>query len=306
MKDLSLIKKLRETTGCGIGDCSKAINENNGDFEKAIDWLRKKGLSSAAKKNGRVAAEGLVAINTTDNCGYIIEINSETDFVSKNSDFQNLVLNIIKNASDNKVNDIENLQNLTLKDGKKTSEEIAEKVGIIGENIVLRRFSRIETSKGVVAGYVHNAISSNMGKIGVLVALETNANDNLSMELGKKIAMHIAAAKPEFLSIEAVNKDKLNREIEILKEQSKTSGKPDSIIEKMVEGRIRKFYEEVVLLEQFFVMDDTMKIKDLLTQFKKDNNEDIKIKAFEMFILGDGIEKKENNFAEEVASMTKI
>jgi elongation factor Ts len=296
MADLALIKKLRETTGCGIADCNKALAENGDDFEKSVDWLRKKGLSSAAKKAGRVASEGVVAVAINGNKASIVEVNSETDFVARNEKFQEFVAKIAKEAL-NYGNDIVKFQ-------ADKDEELKSQIGVIGENINIRRIASLEVNQGLVVSYIHNAIATNMGKIAVLVAFESKASAEKLEEIGKQIAMHIAAAKPEALSIDAVDPSKLSRETDILKEQARASGKPESIIEKMIEGRIRKYYEEVVLLEQLFVMDDKIKIKDLISNFAKENGE-TKLSAFNLFILGEGIEKKENDFAAEVASMTK-
>jgi elongation factor Ts len=296
MADLSLIKKLREATGCGIADCNKALAENGDDFDKSVDWLRKKGLSSASKKSGRVTSEGVVSVAINGNKAVLVEVNSETDFVARNQKFQEFVAQLSKEAlafGD----DIAKFQ--AAKD-----EEVKNQIGVIGENINIRRIASIEVSQGLIVSYIHNSIAHNMGKIGVIIGLESSASNEKLEEFGKQIAMHIAAAKPDALSIESVDPSKLARETEILKEQARASGKPESIIDKMIEGRIRKYYEEVVLLEQLFVMDDKVKIKDLLAKFSKENAP-TKISGFKLFILGEGIEKKENDFAAEVASMTK-
>jgi len=294
--NLALIKKLRDATGCGIADCNKALLENNADFEKSVDWLRKKGLSSAAKKANRVASEGVVAVAVAGKKAIIIEVNSETDFVARNQKFQEFVSALSKTALS--YTDFEKLK--TDRDSA-----IKEQIGVIGENIQLRRMAGVEVQNGAVISYIHNQIAPQMGKIAVLVALESPCDVAKLQDLGKQIAMHIAATKPDALNIEHVNPAKLAREIDILKEQAKASGKPESIIEKMMEGRIRKYYEEVVLLEQNFVMDDKIKIKDLLNNFSKENNAKTTISDFKFFILGDGIEKVADNFANEVASMTK-
>jgi elongation factor Ts len=295
--NLALIKKLRDSTGCGIADCNKALLENNSDFEKSVDWLRKKGLSSASKKTSRVASEGVVAVAVDGKKAVIIEVNSETDFVAKNPTFQEFVLSLSKTALT--YNDFEKLKT-------NSDTNIKEQIAIIGENIQFRRMANLEVKNGVIVSYIHNQIAPQMGKIAVLVAIESSCNNlNALQELGKQISMHIAATKPDALNIESVNPAKLNREIDILKEQAKNSGKPASIIEKMLEGRIKKYYEEVVLLEQNFVMDDKLKIKDLLNSFSTQNNSKTTISDFKFFILGDGIEKVVNNFAEEVASMAK-
>lgn len=304
MSDLNLIKKLRELSGCGIGDCSKALKENNNDIETSLDWLRKKGLSSASKKSGRVASEGLVSVRVDGNKASIIEVNSETDFVARNEKFQQLVSALTK-LSIGFGNDAEKLKSSNFNDtSHNIDEEIKNQIGVIGENINLRRIDNVNVDKGAISSYIHNAVSENMGKIAVLVALESDASLSELSDLGKKIAMHIAAAKPEFLSIQNVKPEKLERETAIFKEQARASGKPENIVEKMVEGRIRKYYEEVVLLEQNFVMDDKVKIKDLISDFSKKNS-DTKLVDYKLFILGEGIEKKENNFAEEVSKMQK-
>ena len=296
MADLSLIKKLREITGCGISDCNKALAENGDDFEKSVDWLRKKGLASAAKKTGRVTSEGAVAVFIAGNKATVVEVNSETDFVARNQKFQDFVTQVAQ-ESIAYGDDIAKLQ--AAKD-----EEVKTQIGVIGENINIRRLASLTVASGLIVSYIHNAIAQNMGKIAVLVALESAAAKEKLEELGRQIAMHIAAAKPEALSVAAVDPTKLFRETEVLKDQARASGKPESIIDKMIEGRIRKYYEEVVLLEQLFVMDDKIKIKDLLANFSKENGE-TKISGFKLFILGEGVEKKENDFAAEVASMTR-
>lgn len=296
MADLALIKKLREATGCGIADCNKALAENADDFEKSVDWLRKKGLSSAAKKAGRVASEGAVAVAISGKKASVVEVNSETDFVARNEKFQEFVAKIAKEALAYG-DDIAKFQ-------ADKDEEVKGQIGVIGENIAIRRINSLSVSEGAVVSYIHNAIAPNMGKIAVLVAFESKASADKLEEFGKQVAMHIAAAKPDALSVESVDPAKLARETEVLKDQARASGKPESIIDKMIEGRIRKYYEEVVLLEQLFVMDDKVKIKDLVSKFSKENGE-TKITGFKLFILGDGIEKKENDFAAEVASMTR-
>lgn len=304
MADLSLIKKLREATGCGIADCNKALAQCGDDFEKSVDWLRKKGLSAASKKTSRITSEGAVAVFIDDKDGAIVEVNSETDFVARTENFQNFTAAIAKLAL-GFGSDVEKLKASKFNNSSTSiDEEIKNQIGVIGENINLRRIANLSVSNGVIVSYIHNIIAPNMGKISVLVALESAAEKEKLKEFGKQIAMHIAAAKPEAVAIANVDSTKLARESEILKEQARASGKPESIIDKMVEGRIRKYYEEVVLLEQLFVMDDKLKVKDLLANFSKENG-DTKISDFKLFILGEGIEKKENDFASEVASMTK-
>jgi len=304
MADLNLIKKLRESTGCGISDCNKALAECGDDLEKAVDWLRKKGLSSAVKKGGRVTSEGAVAVYIEGSKATISEVNSETDFVARNQKFQDFVASVTKLAI-NFGDDVEKLKASKFNDAAHDVDtELKNQIGVIGENINIRRISSLSVQNGVVVSYIHNQIAPNMGKIAVLLALESAADKAKLEDLGRQISMHIAAAKPDFLSVESVDPERLKREIEVLKEQARTSGKPESIIEKMIEGRIRKYYEEVVLLEQLFVMDDKMKIKDVVSKFSKENSE-TKITGFKLYILGEGIEKKDNDFAKEVAEMTR-
>ncbi len=304
MADLALIKKLRESTGCGIADCNKALAENGEDFEKSVDWLRKKGLSSAVKKSGRVTSEGAVATFVEGDKAAIVEVNSETDFVARNQKFQDFVSGVTKLAI-NVGEDVEKLKALTFPGAAhNVDEELKNQIGVIGENINIRRVANLAVQSGVIVSYVHNSIAPNMGKIAVLVAFESVADKAKIEELGKQIAMHIAATKPDALAVESVDPEKLKREIEVLKDQARASGKPESIIDKMIEGRIRKYYEEVVLLEQPFVMDDKSKIKDVVANFAKANGATA-ISAFKLYILGEGIEKKANDFAAEVASMTR-
>ncbi len=304
MADLKLIKRLREATSCGIADCNKALAECGDDFEKSVDWLRKKGLSSAVKKGGRVTSEGAVAVYIDGKKASIAEVNSETDFVARNQKFQDFV-NAVTKLAINFGDDVEKLKESDFKNsGHCVDTELKNQIGVIGENINIRRISSLSVQEGAVISYVHNAIAPNVGKIAVLIALESAAEKSKLEDLGKQISMHIAATKPESLAIESVDPERLKREVEVLKEQARASGKPESIIEKMIEGRIRKYYEEVVLLEQVFVMDDKMKIKDVVAAFSKENSA-TKITGFKLFILGEGIEKKENDFAKEVAEMTK-
>ena len=303
MADLALIKKLREETGCGIADCNKALAACGDNYEEAVDWLRKKGLSSAAKKSTRVTTEGLVAINNDGKTACVVEVNSETDFVARNDKFQELVLHIAeagKQVKDNNnfVEEVKGYSNI--------GEEITNKIAVIGENLQLRRGKTITVDgNGVVVSYLHNVIAPNLGKIGVLVALKSDASEDSLQELGKQIAMHIAASKPEFLNRESVPEERLTRERDVLTEQAKSSGKPQNIIEKMVEGRIKKFYEEICLLEQVFVMDNDKKVSDVLKTFEKENGKSVEIQEYCLYVLGEGLEKKEDNFAEEVASMQK-
>lgn len=293
------IKELREKTGAGMMDCKKALAENGGDLEQAVDWLRKKGLAAAAKKAGRTAAEGLVAVAAEGTKGVMIELNAETDFVARNDQFQALVEDVAKTALA-AGDDVEAIKKAKTSSGKTVEEAVTTAISTIGENMSLRRAAAISVQQGFVATYVHNAAKPGMGKIGVLLGVETSSSDPKVKELGKQVAMHIAASKPEALTREQVDPGKLTRERDVLKEQAIASGKTAEIAEKMVEGRIRKYYEEVVLLEQLFVIDGKTKISDVVADVAKQVSADIKITDYKLFILGEGIEKEQTDFAAEV------
>lgn len=298
----SMVKSLRETSGAGMLDCKKALVETNGNMEEAVDWLRKKGLASAAKKAGRIAAEGLVSVYVEGNAGAVVEVNSETDFVAKNDIFQDYVENSAKAALAVK-GDLDALKTFVCPVAQKDMGTIlTDMIAKIGENMNLRRSAYIAVENGVVSSYIHNAAKPNLGKIGVLVALEGNADNEKMQELGKHIAMHIAATNPISLNIAEVPEDAVNREKAIFSEQALASGKPANIVEKMVEGRIRKYYEEVVLEEQNFIMDPDKKVKDVVANFAKENNAEVKLAGFICFKLGEGLQKKEEDFASEVAA----
>jgi elongation factor Ts len=297
----TIVKELREKTGAGMMDCKKALAETKGDFEAAVDWLRKKGISGAAKKAGRVAAEGLVGIASKgDTAAALVEINSETDFVSKNEKFQQLVKTVATSALAAKGN-LEALK-VQSANGKKVEELVVDGIATIGENLTLRRTAFLEVGTGVVATYLHNAIAEGMGKIAVLVALESTGDKNKLQNLGKQIAMHIAAARPESLNTESLDQSLVQREREIFADQARASGKPENIIEKMIEGRIRKFYEEVVLLEQLFVIDGKTKVREAVENAAKEIGAPVKVTGFVRFALGEGVQKEEKNFADEVAA----
>lgn len=299
----ALVKSLREKTGAGMMDCKKALEASDGDSEAAIDWLRKKGHALAGKKSGRVAAEGLVAVATEGQNGVAIELNAETDFVARNTKFQELTKSVVMTALE--VADLEELKKHKCKNTDRTvEEEIVDKIAVIGENINLRRMAKLRVNNGVVASYVHNAVASDIGKIAILVALEADKHTEELEQLGKQIAMHVAAAKPIALTREEVDSTTLEREKNIFAEQARASGKPENIIEKMVEGRINKFYKEAVLLEQIFVMDNKTSIKDVVNSFAKEHNISVKITGFTRFELGEGIETEEQDFAKEVAEMS--
>ena len=298
-----LIKELREKSGAGIVDCKNALLENDNDVDKAVDWLRKKGLSVAAKKSGRVAAEGLVGVYVANKQACLIEINSETDFVSRNEKFQKFVSECSKIALESN-GDLNNLLKSKFTESDNTVEdELTKNVATIGENLNIRRIEKITLdSQGIIVSYVHNAVAENLGKIAVILSLKSNANQNKLEDIGKKIAMHIAASNPISLDIDSLDPQIIDKEKQVLIEQAISSGKPKDIAEKMVEGRIRKFCEEVVLLEQTFVMDSKIKIKDLLKQYSSELETDVSIDSFKMLILGQGIQVEEKDFAAEVAA----
>lgn len=298
----SEVKALRERTGAGMMDCKKALVACEGNIEEAIDWLRKKGLAAAAKKSGRVAAEGLVAVCVDGTKGSLVEVNAETDFVARNELFQKYVDDVVAIACKNDA-DVETLKNATYEaSGRTVADELTNLIAVIGENMTLRRVAHINVSNGVIASYVHNKISANLGKIGILVALESTGDKEKLLELGKKIAMHIAAANPQSATIEGLDPALLERERGVALEQAKNSGKPEQFIAKIVEGRIRKFYEEAVLLEQVYVIDGTSRVKEVVENAAKEIGAPIEIKEFVKFVLGEGIEKQTVDFAAEVAA----
>ena len=293
----ALVKELREKTGAGMMECKKALTESNGDLEGAIDYLRKKGLSVAAKKASRVASQGLVGVKSTGKKGAIIELNSETDFVAKNDEFQKMALNMVEAALEN--GDLEAVKAAQL-NGKSIAENLTDLIAKIGENMSLRRTAALSVENGVVASYIHNMAAPNLGKIGVLVALESAADPAKLQEVAKQVAMHIAAAAPQALDIDSLDKAAVEHEKSIYSEQARQSGKPENIIEKMIEGRIRKFYEEVVLLEQAYIMDPDKKVKDVIADASKELGTPVELKGYVRFALGEGIEKKQEDFAAEV------
>ncbi len=301
-----LVKDLREKTGAGMMDCKKALTETDGDMESAIDWLRKKGLSAAAKKAGRVASEGLVGVMAEGSIGAIVEVNAETDFVARNDQFQNFVKGACALALKTQ-KDLDALKDhpYDTSAARTVSEELTHLIAVIGENMELRRLTTLEVKPGIVTGYVHGAITPGLGRIGVLVGLESTAPASALETLGKQLAMHIAAAAPVSLDVTDLDPTLVQRERDIFIDQAKASGKPLEIIENMVEGRIRKYYEQVVLLEQVFIMDNKSKISAVLKDFEKEHGTPVKLAGFVRFGLGEGIEKKESNFADEVASLSK-
>ncbi|MBL4645646.1 MAG: elongation factor Ts [Rhizobiales bacterium] len=299
----AMVKELRQATGVGMMDCKNALQENDGDMEAAIDWLRKKGLSKAAKKSSRVAAEGLVAVVVDGNNAAIVEVNSETDFVARNDQFQALVKNIsdIALSSDGTVAAIAAAKYGD--EGKTVADTIVTAIATIGENISLRRADKLSVDNGVIASYVHNSVAPNLGKIGVLVALETTGDKEAVAAGGKMIAMHIAATNPMALGPDDLDPAVVERERTVLIDQAKASGKPDNVVEKMVEGRIRKYFEEVTLIKQSFVIDTDYTVESFVEKLAKDVGTDVKLAGFRMFKLGEGVEKKETDFAAEVAAV---
>ncbi len=296
------VKELREKTGAGMMDCKKALNETDGDPELAVDWLRKKGLAAAAKKAGRVAAEGLVGVAVDGARGAVVEINSETDFVARNDRFQEFVRGVADVALS--VGGEETAVTGAGFPGsdKTVAEELTNLIATIGENMSFRRADTIEVSNGVIASYIHTAAGDGLGKIGVLVGLESAGDADKLNAFGRQLAMHVAAAKPRSVSRDDLDPSAVERERRILADQAKESGKPDNIIEKMVEGRIRKFYEEVCLLDQTYVIDGESKVSKAVEAAGKDAGGDIKVTGFKMFVLGEGIEKKVEDFAAEVSA----
>ncbi|WHQ46910.1 MAG: translation elongation factor Ts [Candidatus Midichloria sp.] len=301
----SMVKDLREKTSAGMMNCKKALIECNGNIEEAMDWLRKKGLAAAGRKSGRVASEGVIVLAAAPNKAVILELNAETDFVAKNDKFQALARNLATEALNHDIKSMESL--LTLKssyDSSKTvQEEIVEHIATIGENLTLRRLDYVSLNSGVISSYIHSAIAEGMGKIGVLVVLESNSATEKVKALAKQIAMHVAAAKPESLNIEQLDQALIEKEKAIFAEQAFASGKPATVVEKMVEGRMRKFYEEVVLLEQAYAIDNKIKISQLIADVAKNVGSEINVTKFIRYELGEGIEKQESNFAAEVAAM---
>ncbi|MBO6509988.1 MAG: elongation factor Ts [Roseibium sp.] len=298
----AMVKELREKSGAGMMDCKTALTESGGDMEAAVDWLRTKGLAKAAKKAGRVAAEGLVGVAAEGNKAAVIELNSETDFVARNEGFQELVSKVAKVAlgTDGSVEAVAAAD----VDGKPVSETITDAVATIGENMTLRRSAVLSASEGVVSTYIHGKVVEGLGKIGVLVALESSGDADKLNALGRQIAMHIAATSPLALNTDDLDPAVVERERTVFSEQARESGKPENIIEKMVEGRLRKFYEEVTLVKQAFVINPDQTVEQAVEVLAKELGTEVKLSGFVRFALGEGIEKEEQDFAAEVAAAT--
>ncbi len=301
----ALVKELREKSGAGMMDCKKALTENDGDIEAAIDWLRAKGIAKADKKSGRTAAEGLIGIASAGHKAVVVEVNSETDFVARNDAFQDLVRGVASVAltTDGSVDAIAAATYPA--SGKTVADTIKDAIGTIGENMTLRRAALLEVEHGVVATYVHNAAGDGLGKLGVLVALKSVGDKEVLTSIGKQVAMHIAATNPLAIRSEEVDAAVAERERNVFIEQSRASGKPDAIIEKMVEGRMRKFFEEVALLSQAFVMNPDITVGQAVKDAEKLAGASIEVVGMARLLLGEGIEKEESDFAAEVAAVAK-
>jgi elongation factor Ts len=298
----SLVKELREKTGAGMMDCKKALTETAGDLEEAVDWLRKKGLSAAAKKADRVAAEGLVGTAVEGAVGAMVEVNAETDFVSRNESFQDFVATVAKLCLASG-GDLDKLKTAAYPGGEGSVEDrLTHQIATIGENMNLRRSTTLSVGQGVVASYVHNSVAPGLGRIGVLVGLESEGDKEKLADFGRQLAMHVAAANPQSLTVDEIDPVALERERNVLAEQARTSGKPEEIIEKMVEGRLRKYYQEVVLLEQAYVRDPDLKVSRAIGNAAKDIGSPVACTGFRRYALGEGVEREETDFAAEVAA----
>lgn len=297
----SLVKELREMTGAGMMDCKSALTEVDGDIEAAVDWLRKKGLSKAAKKADRVAAEGLVAVRTEGGKGLVLEMNAETDFVARNADFQALTGKVADVALKSGLTDVEAIAASNYPAGGTVAEAISNAIATIGENMTLRRAEMLEVSNGLIGSYVHNSVGDNMGRIGVIVALETSASGDAVADIGKKIAMHIAASAPLALNGDAMDPAVVERESKVLAE--KNAGKPDHVMEKIIQSGLKSYYKEVCLVDQSFIHDTSKTVAQALAEAGKSAGADITIKGYVRYMLGEGVEKQESDFAAEVAGM---
>lgn len=281
------IKKLREKCGAGMMDCKKALDESDGDVEKAIEWLRKKGINTAQKKSLRSASEGLVTVNINENTGVVIEINSETDFVARNENFQKFCQDVSSSCIKNRVENVEDLlKSNYLETEDSIQSQLNEMIAKIGENIVIRRFKFVNLENKKLQKYIHNSINEFSGKIGVLLSYSCKFDNEKTNEFTKNLCMHIAASEPKSLNIESLDKILIDKEKVIYEEQLKSSNKPDNILEKIIDGKLNKYYEDVCLLEQFFVMDNKLKIKDLISNFNKSNDENFHISNYYIFKLG--------------------
>ena len=296
----AMVKELREKTGAGMMDCKSALNEVEGDIEAAIDWLRKKGLSKAAKKSGRIAAEGLVALAISGTKGVAVEVNSETDFVARNDDFQKLALNIAGVVLGAQTTDVEALKDAAYPTGGKVAEAIANAIATIGENMTLRRAAEVSVTAGVIGSYIHNSVADGLGKIGVLVALESTGDAGALADVARKIAMHVAAASPVALDAASVDPAVVEREKNVLRD--KNAGKPANVLEKIVESGLKTYFKEVCLIDQPFIHDPAKTIAQVVSEAAKAAGAPVVLKGFVRYALGEGIEKQESDFAAEVAA----
>jgi len=301
----AMVKELREKTGAGMMDCKKALIEAGGEGESAVDWLRKKGLAAAAKKAGRTAAEGLVGVVAEGNRGAVVEVNAETDFVARNEIFQSFVRSVARLALEID-SDLEALQRMEFSvGGRNVADELTHLIATIGENMGVRRVQTFTVDPGIVAAYIHNQVAEGLGKIGVLVALESSGNPEKLQVLGRQLAMHIAAANPQAVDRDGVDASLLERERDVLADQARASGKTEEIVQKMVEGRLRKFYEDVALLEQTYVIDGESKVGKAIEAYGNEIGAPIKVVGFARFQLGEGIEREQSDFAAEVAAAAR-
>jgi elongation factor Ts len=298
----TLVKDLRTKTGAGMMDCKKALSETEGDIDAAVDWLRQKGLSQAAKKASREAAEGLVGVAVADGVGAIVEVNSETDFVARNEDFQKFVGTVAELAVKAKGDAAALTEAAYPGSGRKVAEQLTHMVATIGENMRIRRAGVVSASPGVIASYVHNASAPGLGRIGVVVALKSSGDPAKLEEVGKQLAMHIAAAHPRAVTATELDPELVAQERKVLTAQAEESGRPPEIIQKMVEGRIRKFFEDVALLDQVWVIDGETRVSKVLEQVAKDAGAQVEVTGFIRYALGEGLERKESDFAAEVAA----
>ncbi|HEV7254584.1 MAG TPA: translation elongation factor Ts [Mesorhizobium sp.] len=299
------VKELRELTGAGMMDCKAALSETSGDMEAAVDWLRKKGIAKADKKAGRTAAEGLIGVASSGSGAVVVEVNSETDFVARNDAFQTIVRNVAQVALEVGGETQAVAEARYPGSMKSVAETIKDAIGTIGENMSFRRSAKLEVGSGAVATYVHNSVSENLGKLGVMVAIETSGDAEAARAFARQVAMHVAAANPMALDVDSLDPAAVEREKAIFSDQARASGKPENIIEKMVEGRLRKFYEEVVLLKQAFVLNPDLTVEKALKEAEKAIGAPARITGFVRFALGEGIDREETDFAAEVAAAVK-
>ena len=301
--EASLVKNLREQTGAGMMDCKRALEENDGDLTASVDWLRSQGLSAAAKKSGRITSEGLIGVATENGTGTLVEVNTETDFVARNEEFQAFVQSLT-NLSLNGDGSVDWLKSAQYENSSNTVEQtVTNMISTIGENIDLRRTSILKSENGLVCSYMHNSLQPGLGKIGVLIALDSSGDKKQLETLGKQLAMHVAASNPQSISRQTLDPSLLEREKKILAEQARETGKSDEIIAKMLEGRLRKFFGDVCLLEQTFVIDGESTVTEILNKTSEQIGAPIKVGGYIRFALGEGIEKKEEDFALEVAAV---